>query len=147
MSNQTYKIVMNCLKSSLLVKVLSLSSVLGTGLLFLVEVKASGFTQCQSISINNKDGRSRNTFKSAKLENTASGYVLNFNTGGKVKIRPNLTVVGSYYTDEPSIDSKIKIEPNGRFQYHYFSTSRITCDVKGTLTFGTGVKQKLFGRR
>jgi hypothetical protein len=147
MSKQTYKIIMNYLKPSLLVKVLSLLAVLGTGMLFPVEVKSSGFTQCQSISINNKTGRSRYSFKSAKLENTASGYVLNFNTGGKVQIRPNLTVVGSYYTDEPSIDSKIMIKPNGQFQYEHFSTSRIICTVKGTLTFGTGVKQKLFGRR
>lgn len=99
MPKQSYQIIMNCLKPNLFVKILSLSMVLGTGMLLPTDVQASGFSQCQSISTSDKSGQTRYPFKSAKLENTDSGYVLNFDTGGKVQIRSNLTVVGSYYTD------------------------------------------------
>jgi hypothetical protein len=135
---------MNYWKSSLFMTTLSLLAGFGAEMLLPMKAISSGFTECRSISRNDNTGRSKKAFRSAKLENDGHGYVLNFNTGGRVKIRSNLTVIGSYYTDEPSIDSKIVIQPNGKFEYDHFSTSRRICTVKGSLTFGRGVKQKLF---
>jgi hypothetical protein len=55
-----------------------------------------------------------------------------------------MVVLGTDYHPNGEINSKLTVQKSGAFSFYFMPSSRQSCDVKGKLTFGSGVKQKIF---
>jgi hypothetical protein len=59
-------------------------------------------------------------------------------------VAPDLKVYEVDYHNDGKTDTQLSIGKNGKFEYSALPSSRSICITKGTLTFGQGVKRKLF---
>ncbi|TBR57652.1 hypothetical protein B4U84_16855 [Westiellopsis prolifica IICB1] len=96
------------------------------------------------------------TIQSATLENAKDGFRLTLTvkgwksqgwvSGDRVvyRVARDLKVYDVDYHNDGQTDTTLGIKTNGEFEYTAMPTSRSICLTKGTLTFGTGVKQTLF---
>ncbi|RAM53276.1 MAG: hypothetical protein C6Y22_01670 [Hapalosiphonaceae cyanobacterium JJU2] len=96
------------------------------------------------------------TIQSATLENAKDGFRLiltvkgwksqGWVSGDRVvyPVARDLKVYDVDYHSDGLTDTTLDIKKNGQFEYVAMPSSRSICLTKGTLTFGTGVKQKLF---
>jgi hypothetical protein len=94
--------------------------------------------------------------QSATLENAKNGFTLiltvkGWNSKGSVggdrvvyPVAPDLKVYDVDYHNDGQTDTTLNIKRSGQFEYVAMPSSRSICLTKGTLTFGNGVKKKLF---
>jgi hypothetical protein len=138
----TYSIVISSAIASLL---LTPSQVLA---------KNVGVIECSGIQEGSP--QRKYNIQSAALENAKNGFTLILTVKGwKSKgwvsgdrvvypVAPDLKVYDVDYHNDGQTDTTLDIKRSGQFKYVAMPSSRSICLTKGTLTFGNGVKQKLF---
>lgn len=116
--------------------------------------KNVGVIYCSGIQAGSPERKYN--IQSATLENAKNGYRLiltvkgwrsqGWVSGDRVvyPVAPDLKVYNVDYHSDGQTDTTLEIDKNGKFAYFAMPSSRSICTTKGTLTFGKGVKQKLF---
>jgi hypothetical protein len=140
--NSTYKNICICLSFAIIqLSVINIAS-----------AKPTGSINCSSISRGDRKYDQKLTIQNATLSNDGDGYNLALKIQGrgdtiKYKISSDLIVKGTDYSSNGGgeLDSKFTIKKNGAFYFTDMPRSQKICEVKGTLNFGKGVKQKIFG--
>jgi len=119
-----------------------------------IRSKNAGMIECSRIQGNSPTRKYK--IQSATLKNARDGYRLiltvkgwnpqGLGSGNRVvyRVDPNLQIYGVSYHSDGQPDTKLELQRNGKFKYSGMPTSRSICITEGNLTFGEGVKQKLF---
>ncbi len=116
--------------------------------------KNVGSINCSSISRGDKKFDSKLIIQNANLSNSGEGFDLSLKIQGRgdtirYKIGSDMIVQGTDYssTGGGELNSKLTIDKSGAFSFTDMPRSQKICEVKGTLNFGQGVKQKIFRTR
>jgi hypothetical protein len=120
--------------------------------IFLPQVASAqsvGKIECGAVSTSNSSMNAGYKITKATLsKNSGGGYTFKMRLAGRsddivYPVTSNLKVQKAIYAGQ---DSDLELQPNGKFSFTQMPTGRKVCGVKGTLTFGAGVKQKIFGK-
>jgi hypothetical protein len=117
-----------------------------------VHAKSSGSINCSSISRSDSKYSKKLIIQEASLSIAEEGFNLSLKIQGrkdniKYKVSSDMIVKGTDYSSNGGgeLDSKLSVKKNGAFSFTDMPRSQQICTVKGTLIFGQGVKQKIFG--
>jgi hypothetical protein len=108
-----------------------------------------GKVDCSAVSTSNSSMNAKYKIVKATLSsNSGGGYTFKMRLAGRgddivYPVTSNLKVKNAIYAGQ---DSDLELQPNGKFSFTQMPTGRKACEVKGTLTFGASVKQKIFGK-
>jgi hypothetical protein len=109
-----------------------------------------GTISCSSISRGDRRFSRNLLFRDATLSNAGEGFRLSFKIQGRsvnYNVTSDLVVQDTDYNSSGEINSKLTIRRNGSFSFTHMPRSQQICEIRGVLSFGQGVKQKIFGER
>jgi hypothetical protein len=113
-----------------------------------VFAESIGTINCSSVSRGDRRYDLKLTIQKAMLSTSNDGFVLTLKIQGRgdttqYSVSPDLTIQGINHSSDAS-NSKLLLKKNGSFSFSDMPRSQKICEVKGKLTFGQGVKQKIF---
>jgi hypothetical protein len=106
-----------------------------------------GQVECSAVSkLDSSQNSQKKIVKATLLNNSGGSYVLKMRLAGRSddiveQVTSSLKVKNAIYAGQ---DSDLDLQPNGKFSYTYMPRGSKVCQYKGTLTFGSGVKNSVF---